>query len=295
MDPVKVTRQLLGSIFEVTLILPSMQERSRAHPILEQAFGQAKAFEERYSRFHEGNILAALNARVGEWVEVSEELYALLKFGVRLSEETGGAFNLTVKSILEGWGYDAHYSLNEGLPGQTGVIELQDSPCRVYATAPLELGGLGKGYILDRIVESLKGFSNFCVNAGGDLWAQGVNERGEPWKALFEHPTDPTQAIGWVEVDGFALACSSPSRRRWRNRHHLVDARVKAPANAMLAVYTQTKTGFLADAYSTALFVMGFEAARSAVERFPVQAMLVSPRGEIYRTPCFRGELFTVK
>ncbi len=60
----------------------------------------------------------------------------------------------------------------------------------------------------------------------------------------------------------------------------------------MLAVYTQAAEALLADAYSTALFVLGFEEARRLLPRLPVQAMLISPKGEIWRSEGFKGSLY---
>jgi len=215
----------------------------------------------------------------------------LIQQGEKLKVVTQGAFDLSVKSVLEGWGYDADYSLQEKKRGSCGLVEMKDG--RVRLECPIEIGGLGKGYAVDQMLKHLNDFKNICVNAGGDLWAKGVNEKDELWKVGFEHPTDPTQAIGTVEVDGLALACSSPSRRQWRDRHHLVNPKTGEPAKDMMAVYTQSSSVMEADAYATALFVMGYEQAKDSLEKFPVEAMLISPKGAIHRSSGFKGELFS--
>ncbi len=256
-----------------------------------EAFYECARIEKTYSRFLEGNELAALNAQVGEWAEVSAELYELIAFGEDMKRRTGGAFDLSVKSILEGWGYDSAYSFVEGTRGEVGALELADG--RVRLTAPIELGGLGKGYAIDRVGAILAPVENFLIDAGGDLLLRGCDDIGAPWRIAFEHPTDIAQAIGIFEGSDLALACSSPSRRNWGKRHHLVDPRSGEAAGAMLSVYTQAKTALVADAYSTALFVLGFEKAQELLADAPVEALLVGPRGEIFRTPGFAGELFT--
>lgn len=287
------------------------EEESIARSLATQAFGECARIEKSYSRFLNGNILSDLNAHVGEFAEVDEELYRLLEFGMRLKEKTFGAFDLSVKAVLEAWGYDQNYRFVEDSPGEAhplGSIELDDGgnsgAFRVRLSAPVELGGLGKGYAIDRMVNILHGecgegraVRGFCINAGGDLFVQGGDENGEPWKIVFEHPQDITLGIGEVNLYGpLALASSSPSRRHWKNgtkeRHHLVDPRTGEPANQMLSVYVQAPAGLLADAYSTALFVLGFERARELLPSFPVEAMLISPRGEIWKSDGFKGELY---
>lgn len=285
---IEVQRKHLGTPIVVTVVA---HDEARALAAIERSFTECERIEKAYSRFSEGNELSALNAQVGEWADVSDELYKLIEFGERVKERTGGAFDLTVKSILEGWGYDAVYSLREGVPGHTGQVELADG--RVKLGAPLELGGLGKGYAIDRMDSLLQDFANVCINAGGDLRVRGVDEEGKTWRIVFEHPTDITKGIGFVDTSDLALACSSPSRRSWRNRHHLVDPLSGEAANEMLAVYTQSGSALLADAYSTALFVLGYEKAKALLPDLPVEAMLVGKDGVAYRSAGFEGEVFS--
>lgn len=287
------------------------EEEATVRALASLAFEECARIEKTYSRFLDDNMLSALNAHVGEWTEVEEELYRLLEFGARLKEKTQGAFDLSVKALLEEWGYDKNYRFVEEDSGEAsalGSIELDsldDSDTfRVRLSAPIELGGLGKGYAIDRMVNILYGecgeagaVRGFCINAGGDLFVQGGDENGEPWKIVFEHPQDINLGIGEVKLYGpLALASSSPSRRHWKNgeklRHHLVDPRTGEPADQMLSVYVQAPAGLLADAYSTALFVLGFDRAQELLPSFPVEAMLISPRGEIWKSAGFKGELY---
>ena len=284
---VEIVKEQLGTPIVLTIIA---EDEVAAREAAAEAFSECARIENAYSRFVDGNELAILNAHVGEWAEVSEELLQLIAFAKRAGEKTKGAFDVSVKSILEGWGYDSAYSLKEGRPGRTGTIELTEG--RVRIGAPIELGGLGKGYALDRMLSFLNGFPNVHLNAGGDLIVRGVNENAEPWRIVFEHPEDPARGIGTVDTTGLALASSSPSRRKWRNRHHLVDPRTGEPAAGMLAVYTQSSSALLADVYSTALFVLGYEEAQKLLPTLPVEAMLVSPEGRIFRSPNFQGVLF---
>ena len=273
-------------------------------------FEECARIEAAYSRFLDDNELARLNAGLEKWVSVDEEFFRLLEFGERLRERTQGAFDLSVKGILEGWGYDKDYSFLESSVGEVGLMELRSSTEKaggsfeVRLSVPVELGGLGKGYAIDRMVNlligecgELRNLKGFCVNAGGDLFVQGGDENGEPWRIVFEHPTNVTMAIGEVKVYGpLALAASSPSRRSWKNgektRHHLVDPRSGEPAEKMLSVYTQASAALLADAYSTALFVLGSEEALALVPELPVEAMLIGPKGQIWKSEGFKGELY---
>lgn len=266
-----------------------------AERAIEAAFYWARDFEQKYSRFVDGNFLANLNERVGEWVEVDKELYGLLKFAGELKKQTRGAFDLSVKGILENWGYDKNYSFveKEGSGGLAEIELVEEGGKRmVKISGQIELGGIGKGYAVDKMAERLGAFGGFFINAGGDIFAKGCNENDEGWKVYFEHPGDPEQVIGFVNAENLALACTSPSKRKWGDKHHLVDPKTKQPANKMAAVYTQAGSCLLADSYATALFVMGYKEARKLARSFPAEAMLVDVSGEIFRTQSFQGELF---
>lgn len=283
---VEVSKKCLGTPILVTV---HAHDEGRAREAMARAFEECERIEKCYSRFLIGNDLAAVNEAIGTWREVGAELYELIRFGERMKQRTQGAFDLSVRSILEGWGYDASYSLIEGLEGKTGAIELGEG-C-VKLSAPIELGGLGKGYAIDRMDSFLMDFPNVCINAGGDIRLRGFDDE-KPWRIAFEHPQDTQKAIGLVESTNLALACSSPSRRSWGKRHHLVNPLKRVPANEMLAVYTQAPSALLADAYSTALFVLGYEKARALLPELPVEALLIGVEGQGYRSPGFQGELF---
>lgn len=281
---IQSSKELLGS--RVTV---SVQDESHAdlyvQAALRRCFAECLRIDEAFSRFREGNELAALNSSLGQWCEVSEELYGLLQYAAQVCDKTAGAFDPTVKSVLDSWGYDKDYSFKEGERGFLGELELACGKAKI--TSELDLGGLGKGYAIDRMVALLLEFKSFSVDAGGDIYSKGG------WKTAFEHPLHTDRAIGVLELDGFAVASSSSNRRQWRDRHHLVDPVSLEPALGMLAVYTQADKAIDADAYATALFVMGFEKAKSSLESLPVEAMLISPKGELFRSKSFKGELFT--
>jgi len=296
--------EVLGTVVGVTVVLQGEGENNDLEQSVDQAqeairavFRECHRIDQDFSRFRTDNQLSELNSRIGDWTKVSAEMYFLLEKAEEITRKTNGVFYLGIKKILEDWGYDPNYTFqasSEIRESDTSLLAYElRAGNEVKISQPIELGGLGKGYALDHMSAILADFPNVCIDAGGDLYARGMHAAGTPWKVVFEHPLDLTMAIGEVSVDGFFLAASNPLKRNWANYHHLVDPHLKKPANNMLAVYTQAKTGLLADAYSTALFVLGFEKAKELLQHIPVEAMLVSPQGEIYRTEGFEGELFT--
>jgi thiamine biosynthesis lipoprotein len=322
------SRELLGTWIELTFIIPEESKGNisdlLAEELAERVFSELERIDHAFSRFRENNQLAQLNSKTGEWQNVSDELFSLLKFGKQVSEQSGGTYDMRSKSLLEKWGYDADYSLVEKVGNEDELTLTKEAlrnevfcgmkidERRVQLSSPVELGGHGKGYAIDRARELLKDLDHFCINAGGDLYVKGQDfQDGEAraWKIAFEHPLDTSMAIGFVEVGGaengagLALASSSGNRRQWgKGRHHLVDVSAGEAACEMLAVYTQAESAMVADAFSTALFVMGFEKAREFLETgsekegaendSSLEALLIGPKGESYRSEGFCGELF---
>lgn len=288
MKRIEVSEALLGT--RVRVVCVSLDE-SGAHETIELALSECRRIESAYSRFLKGNELARLNESLGEWVTVSAEFFELLMFGQQLFLDTGGLFDMTVGSILEGWGYDADYSFQARFQGGVGRVELDQG--RVRLGAAVDLGGFGKGYAVDRMSEILCDFDNVLIDAGGDLKVRGLDEKGMPWRVAFENPIDFSQAIGVVEVQApLALASSGPMRRQWKGRHHLVDPVSGKPASSMMAVYTQSEQAMVADAWATALFIAGFERAQILLQKAQVEALLVGDSGQIFRSSGFRGDLF---
>ena len=300
-DVVDKQQHVLGSKIRITVAVSEDENRTAVENTVDEAFAECERLDNQYSRFKDNNLLADLNSKIGQWQQVNAELFFLLKEAEQMSLKTDWAFDLGVKAMLENWGYDKDYSFktNELADDERNKNELRNKESfilgeddKVKLFRPIEFGGLGKGYALDLIAAKLKAFKNVCVDAGGDLFAKGKPAVDTPWRIFFEHPKNTNEAIGEVNVDGFFLASSNSLKRRWAQYHHLVDPKTQSPAKDMLAVYTQASSGLLADAYSTALFVIGFNKAIKLLEDLGIEAMLVSSEGKIFRTDGFKGKLY---
>ena len=105
----------------------------------------------------------------------------------------------------------------------------------------LDLGGIAKGWAVDRAAEMLGAWGAAMVDAGGDI---RVNEAagGEPWPIGIQHPFDPTRDLGVVALAGGAIVTSTVGRRQWRldqqPMHHLIDPRTGRPSQSDLHTVT---------------------------------------------------------
>lgn len=280
---------MLGSQF--VFFIDSSSKKKVAN-VVQKAFEECERIEQTFSRFLPESKLSHVNRHLKEWQTVSDEFFSLLSFCEEIKKMTHGAFDCTVKSILDGWGYNANYTLTEGEQGNIGVIEFGEKN-RIFLHAPIDFGGIGKGYALDKVLPFFDDFSNILLNAGGDIYARGAGKTGEGWKIFFEHPQNAQKAIGEVIVDDFFLAASSPLQRKWRNRHHLVSPKHVSPAEKSAICFTQAKKGILADAFSTGLFVLGVDNIITIPKTLPVEFFLLEKNGKkMIRSSGFRGDLY---
>jgi len=256
------------------------------------------SFEKQFSRFLKDSELSKLNSHVGGWLGVSDEMISLLVEAERLNSETDGYFDVLVESTLSDLGYDSNYSfidkrINLLKDNDLRRVEFDLEKLMVKIPTTVDLGGLGKGYILDVAKRYFGEMKGCCLNAGGDIWVHGTDETDKLWKIYIENPVNLDQAIGFIESDELFLASSNVKKRRWGKHHHLINPKFLLPADEMLAVYVQSDSGLMADVFSTALFVMGFEKAKLYLINKPhVEAMLVSNGGAIWKSAGYSVQLF---
>lgn len=187
----------------------------------------------RLTRFSPDSELSRLNASPGHWIEISAELESLLRASLRAFESSGGLVNVAVLHSMIAIGYTR--PLSEGLPVATlaaghplpalpDVLRVRPGGARLELGAGIDLGGIAKGWMTDRLRESLG--PNALANLGGDLSARGRGPDGDGW------PVGVAGTTLLLRDQG--AATSSVRRRQWGEHHHLIDPRTGLPADTGL-------------------------------------------------------------
>ena len=211
----------------------------------------------RLTRFSEDSELSRLNRGTGEWVPISDEMDEILSAALRAHEMSAGLVNVAVlpamlavgytRPLIESPGVATLESLRPLLP-LPDVLELRDGEARVQAGCGVDLGGIGKGWMADRLSETLG--PNVVVNLGGDLRARGAGPRGDGW------PVGLGGATLLLRNQG--AATSSTRRRRWGELHHLIDPRTGSPARTGLEeVSVVAASGFEAEVVAKTALLLG--------------------------------------
>lgn len=175
----------------------------------------------RLTRFDESSELSRLNRAGGRWIDVSDDLEQLLRASLRAFEMSGGLVNVAVLPSMLAIGYTRPMVDGMTRPALETAQPLRDlrevlevKRGRARAAVPVDLGGIAKGWMADRLCELLGG--HVLVNLGGDLYARGE------WPVAVAGKTYLLRDLG--------AATSSTRKRRWGELHHLIDPRTGLPA-----------------------------------------------------------------
>jgi thiamine biosynthesis lipoprotein len=211
----------------------------------------------RITRFSEGSELVALNGAKGKWVAVSVEMEALLREAMRAYELSAGLVNAAVLPSMLAIGYSR--PLVEGVttavtkaarpaPLLPDVLQLETGRARLESGCGLDLGGIAKGWMADRLAAQLG--PNALANLGGDLRAVGPGPSNEGWPVGFGGAT--------VMLRDQGAATSSVRRRRWGELHHLIDPRTGLPSDSGLEeVSVVAATGCDAEVVAKTALLLG--------------------------------------
>lgn len=236
--------------------------------------------EQDWSALNEDSLIGRLNR--GQRIGLSQEQQRLLDKVQELSARTGGAFDPQLYSVCALWGfYDDQYQ-----------VPTQEQIDRALADKKWDLGGVLKGYAGQRCAELLqeKGIDRAILNLGGNIQTFGEKPDGSPWQIGIQNPAGGENA-GIVSLYGTAAVVTSGDYQRYFEKdgvryHHIFDPKTGRPAdNGLSSVTVICSDGMMADALSTALFVMGLEqAAEFWRQSTDFEAVFILSDGRIYAT-----------
>jgi thiamine biosynthesis lipoprotein len=232
-------RPLLGTFVEIVARADAPAAAARA---MSRAFAEIEVLQARLSTHDPASEVSRLNREAyARPVAVSRDTWRVLRAACRLSRQSAGAFDVT----LEG--------------GSRDILFLARMRVRFARPLRIDLGGIAKGYCVDRAVAVLKrgGIESGLVNAGGDVRAFGPHA----FALHLRHPADPGQLFGLGEIRDAALATSaSYASGRARCAGRLLDGRSGSPIDPGLSVSVRASSALLADALTKVVAADGARA-----------------------------------
>ncbi len=296
----------MGTRYSARFVVP---EQAQVPEVVAALATAVTAVDAQMSNWKPDSDLSRLNrAARGDWVPVSANLAFVLAQAIRIGHESGNAFNIGVGDIVDAWGFgpSAAEHPQDPLAAQCTrlpvdeLLEIDVPGLRVrkHASVALDLCGIAKGFGVDELARVLdqRNIGSWLVGIDGEMRARGCKADGSAWAIALEAPEDDRRAaMGVIELGDAAIATSG-DYRHWTGVDglritHTMDPRTGAPLQTALASVTVIAAACAdADAYATAMMVLGPEAGADLARQLSLDALFVVREGTGLRktgTGCF--------
>jgi thiamine biosynthesis lipoprotein len=287
---VKETRLLMGTVLNLAVVTP---DRAAGQAAVTATLDEMGRWVSVLDHRQPASALGKLNAD-RRLPEAPAELLEVLAAALDLSALTAGAFDVTIKPVLDA--YRAGQMSVEHLRRLVDFRQVAVEGRGIRLLRPgmaLTLDGLAKGRVVDAGVGVLRahGFANVLVEAGGDLLAQGVRADGGTWEVGVQSPRGAARPLAAVPVQQQAMATSGDYQNSFTadyNLHHILDPRTLRSPTELAGATALAPTAMQADALSTALMVLGPAEGLALVEKLPgAAALLVGKDLRLHRSADF--------
>jgi thiamine biosynthesis lipoprotein len=258
----------------------------------------------------ESDVVRINKAAGKQAVEVSAETLAVIQKSLEMSRRSRGAFDITYAAMRGLWRFDEE--MDKALPPPDEIARrrklidwrdvIVDARTRKVklrrAGMRLGLGGIAKGYAVDRCAAVLRGegLADFMVQAGGDLFVSG-SKGPAPWRVGIRDPRGPAdRTIGYMPIRDHAFSTAGDYERSFildgKRYHHIIDPKTGYPATASREVTIFAPTAFLADALDDAAFILGPKAGLALVDGTPdCAAVIVDAQNRVWMSKSLEGKL----
>ncbi|MDB4001378.1 FAD:protein FMN transferase [Oceanospirillaceae bacterium] len=275
-----ITGLSMGTSYTVKWVQRVDQKSQISSDIARGVAIELERIEASMSTYMDASDLSGFNgASAGQWHSVPAEMATLVAQSLELSEQTNGAFDITVGPIVNLWGFGpapmpvnspsqaALDALRPLIGYQSLKVQIQPPVMLKSTDSTIDLSAIAKGYGVDAVARWLdsKGLDDYLVEVGGELRAKGFKPDGTPWRIAIETPSiDAKQIYQVINVSNIAVATSGNYRNYYEldgvRYAHTLDPHTLRPVTHNLASVTvMDASAARADALATALMVMGSE------------------------------------
>jgi thiamine biosynthesis lipoprotein len=284
--------QTMGTTWSVKLVaqpaadvqgLAAMVQRALDAVVAQMSLWEPLSDLSRYNR-----------SAAGSWTRLPADMAAVVRRAIAVAEATHGAFDPTLGALTDLWGFGPRPFPGEPPPREATLAALGSSGWKRLVldgdalfqpgSLRLDLNGIAKGFGVDQAAQALEraGVRSYLVEVGGELRGTGAKPDGQPWWVELERPPTANDALQTVvALHGLSVATSGDYRRFFdhdgRRYAHTLDPASGAPGDhGVVSVTVLARTCMDADAWATALTVMGPEAALAFATAHDLPALIVS-------------------
>ena len=288
----------MGTVFVITAI-DELEEK--AQHAVELAYKEVERIEQLISSWDENSETAAINRNAGvKPVKVSEELFNLIERSKKVSELTGGVFDISFASIDKIWRFDGSVT---SIPSETDIkssvekinyknIILDNANQTVFLKEKgmkIGFGAIGKGYAANRCKALMikEGIKSGVVNAGGDLITWGKQKNGNEWSIGIADPTKKEDAMSWLKISDLSVVTSGNYERFIEidgTRYcHIINPKTGWPSKALNSVTIISSDAEIGDAMATSVFILGKEKGLQLINQMQgIECFIIDENDELF-------------
>jgi thiamine biosynthesis lipoprotein len=289
----------MGTVVEITVSASSEREAREA---IREAFEEMQRIDDLMSSHRPESVVSRVNREgYGRHVVVGNEVFQVIRDAVAIGESSRGAFDITLWPLSQLWGFEKggkvpRDSEIQGIVDNVGYhhLVLDNNTLSVglgNAVIGIDLGGIAKGWAVDRAIASLqaRGVRNAIVDAGGDLRVIGGRPGRGTWRIGVQHPRESGQLLMTLDLSDTAIVTSGDYERFFTEGgvryHHILDPATGFPARGCQSVTVLAPTAAEADACATAAFVLGPERGLAFLRARPgVRGVIVGADAALHWT-----------
>lgn len=298
-------RALMGTVVEV---IAEGADQASVNRAVHDAYAEMGRLAGMMSHYDPRSALSAINHAAGRHaVAVPPELMEVLVLARRMSERTGGAFDVTAGALV-GWRFrpdDPRIPGAAELASQLAMVDyrklrLDPRNGSTFLELPgmrIDPGGIAKLYILEagRRAAEARGATRALVNGGGDVVAHG-GDAGRPWRIGVRDPREPAALLGTLEIRRGAIASSGDYERSFVHEgtryHHVLDPRTGYPTRGVRGVTLLAEEPSAVNGLGVAIMVLGPAAGQALIARTRgVEGLIVDADGAVWMSEGFQARL----
>ena len=306
---------LMDTVVTVTVVSNSENGGGKA---IDATFKEMERLEKLFNFFSSESEVSRINKYAGiSQVRVSPDTLDILEKALFVSENTGGAFDVTIGPVILLYDFRKKIRPDESeIRKKLPFVNYKDLAIdRNRATVFLkrkgmliDIGGISKGYAADKAVETLKrcGIISGLVSVAGDIRAFGLKPDGMPWKIGVRNPGIPSGSVlvrgglpddvmATLDLRDGAISTSGDYERFFildgKRYHHILSPKTGHSAKGCRSVSVITKEGIFTDAFATGVFVLGPEEGMKLLEKMRFDGVIVDSQGKVLVTPNIRGKV----
>ena len=283
--PVQLGGDIMGTTWSVTYIEgPPELSRHQVQDEVEALLAEVNLSMSTYRPDSEINTFNAHDAN--RWFSSSDGFLTVLEAALDVGQKSAGAYDVTVGALVDLWGFGPGDIIEEP-PAKDEIVDLLSRVGQanlrldVYKRSILkqsdlsvDLSSLAKGYAVDQVAQwlSVQGIRRYMVEVGGEMRLSGLSARGDPWRIAIEQPKISERSIAiTLSLTDVAIATSGDYRNYFeaegRRYSHSIDPRTGYPVtHDLVSVTVVHQSCMMADAWATALIVLGVEQAMAVAQ-----------------------------